>query len=279
LKRFPWWLRQSVRINNSQEETKRVLSKIGINTVCQSARCPNIFDCFSNKRCTFLILGKSCTRSCGFCAVEKDKTGLEGFDKKEIAKIIEAVQRLGIQHVIITSVTRDDLADGGAGHFADCINTLKGLGEDLSIEVLVPDFQGNKYAIEKVVFSGPDIFSHNMETVPRLYRKARPQADYSRSLEVLGYAKQLDRSIITKSGLMVGLGEFQEEIYQTLKDLRKAKCDIITIGQYLKSAADCLDVEEFLKPEDFVKFTEWARELGFSKYYCGPFVRSSYYNC
>lgn len=177
---------------------------------------------------------------------------------------------------MITSVTRDDLSDGGASYFADCIDILRSAGRDLKIEALVPDFIGNKRSIEKVVAAKPDIFSHNLETVPRLYNKVRPGADYGRSVEVLRYAKELDSSIVTKSGIMAGLGEFREEIRETIKNIRRTGCDIITIGQYLKPGADCLDVEEFLEPGEFDKFSEWAKEAGFKKYYCGPFIRSSY---
>jgi len=223
-----------------------------------------------------LILGKICTRSCRFCAVEKDISGLKAPDKKEISKIKKAIKKLGIKNAVITSVTRDDLADGGTSHFGDCVRALKGAGKDLKIETLVPDFLGNKESIKEVVSAKPDIFSHNLETVPRLYGKVRPEADYRRSLEVLRYVKELDNSIITKSGIMAGLGEFREEIRNVMKDLREAGCDIITIGQYLKPNASCLEVEEFLKPAEFDKFSEWAKEAGFKKYYCGPFVRSSY---
>jgi lipoic acid synthetase len=275
-KRFPYWLRQSVRDNECFSCTKDLISKLGLNTVCQAARCPNIHDCFSVKRCTFLILGKICTRSCRFCAVEKNKLELKAPDREELLKIKEAVERLGIKSAVITSVTRDDLADKGASHFADCVDILKGIGKGLKIETLVPDFLGDKRSIKKVVSARPDVFSHNLETVPRLYGKVRPEADYNRSLEVLRYAKELDRGITTKSGIMAGLGEFREEIRSVMNDLRKADCDIITIGQYLKPDAGCLDAEEFLEPAEFDKFSEWAKEAGFKKYYCGPFIRSSY---
>jgi len=276
LKKFPYWLKQSVKDNEILTGTKELISQLRLNTVCQSARCPNIYKCFSNKRCTFLILGKSCIRHCGFCAVDKKKTGLERPDKEELLRIREAVVKLDIRNVVITSVTRDDLSDGGAGYFADCINILRDTGKDLKIETLVPDFLGNKRSIEKVVAAKPDIFSHNLETVSRLYGKVRQGADYNRSLEVLRYAKRLDTSLVTKSGIMAGLGEFREEIRDAMRDLRKTDCDIITIGQYLKPGAGCLDVEEFLEPAEFDKFSEWAKEEGFKKYYCGPFVRSSY---
>lgn len=269
-------MRQSVKCDKGFAETKEIISQLGINTVCQGARCPNIYKCFSVKRCTFLILGKACTRRCGFCAVDKKSGGLEKPDKGELFRIKDAVERLGIKDVVITSVTRDDLSDGGASHFADCVNLLKGAGRGLKIEILAPDFLGDKGSVEKVVSSRPDIFSHNLETVPRLYSKVRHQADYNRSLEILKYAKELDANMVTKSGIMAGLGEFREEIREVIRDLRKVGCDIITIGQYLKPAAGCLEVEEFLEPAEFEKFSEWAKEEGFKKYYCGPFIRSSY---
>ena len=276
MKRFPYWLKQSVKDNENFAGTKDIISKLKLNTVCQSARCPNIYECFSVKRCTFLILGKSCTRSCSFCSVDKKNIGLEKPNREELFRIREAVEKLGIKSVVITSVTRDDLSDGGAGYFADCISILRSIGGDLKIETLVPDFMGDRSSIEKVISSKPDIFSHNMETVPRLYNKVRRLADYNRSLEVLRYAKELNNSIVTKSGIMAGLGEFREEIRGVMQDLRKADCDIITIGQYLKPESGCLDVEEFLEPREFDKFSEWAEEAGFKKYYCGAFVRSSY---
>jgi len=275
-KRFPCWLRQSIKGNEDFVNTKALISQLGLNTVCQTSRCPNIHGCFSAKRCTFLILGKICTRHCRFCAVEKSRVLLKAPDKEELLKIKEAVQKLGIKNAVITSVTRDDLNDGGAGHFADCIDILRNSGKGLKIEALVPDFLGDKRSIEKVTGAKPDIFSHNLETVPRLYSKVRPGADYGRSLDILRYVKELDPGIITKSGIMTGLGEFREEIRDVMRDLRKADCDIITIGQYLKPGPDCLDVEEFLEPGEFDKFSEWAKEAGFKKYYCGPFVRSSY---
>ena len=265
-----------MRDNQGLKETKEVISELKLNTICQSSRCPNIYDCFSNKRCTFLILGKYCTRHCRFCSVEKDKAMLKGPDRKELFRIRDAVDRLGIKNPVVTSVTRDDLEDGGAAHFADCVNILRDFSSALKIEVLVPDFLGRKESIEKVVSAKPDIFSHNLETVPRLYKKIRHEADYDRSLGALKFAKKTDKTMLTKSGIMAGLGESREEIYEVMKDLREADCDIVTIGQYLKPGPDCLDVEEFLEPGEFDKFSKWAEDLGFKRYYCGPFVRSSY---
>ena len=273
-KRFPSWLRQSVGINREAQDTKELLRSLHINTVCTSARCPNIHDCFSKKRCTFLILGRFCTRNCAFCAVEKGVS--KSPDKEEIFSIKKAVKKLNLHNVIMTSVTRDDLEDGGAGHFADCTKTLKEWKPSLNIEALVPDFLGRKESVEKVVFSKVDVFSHNVETIPRLYNKIRPGADYKRSLTILRYAKELNPSIITKSGLMVGLGEEKREVYNVMEDLKEAGCDIVTIGQYLKPAKECLEVEEFLHPDEFTKFSEKAKELGFKKHSCEPFTRSSY---
>lgn len=222
-----------------------------------------------------MILGNLCTRACGFCGIENYRTALNPPSIKEFLDIREAVKKLGMRHVIITSVTRDDLDDGGASHFALGVSMLRELGDYLYIELLVPDFLGRKESIEKIVFAKPDIFSHNIETVPRLYGKVRPQADYMRSLEALRYAKELDGNLITKSGLMVGLGEDRFEVYNVMVDLKKAGCDIITIGQYLRPDSSCLEVKEFLHPEEFLVFSDWAKDLRFKKFSCSPFVRSS----
>jgi lipoic acid synthetase len=198
-------------------------------------------------------------------------------DKTELLKIREAVKRLNTCNIVITSVTRDDLDDGGAGHFADCIRILRDFKPGLKIEVLVPDFLGKSDSIEDVIYAGPDVFSHNLETVPWLYSKVRPQADYGRSLDVLRLTKQLRPGIITKSGIMVGLGETRAEIYAVMKDLIEARCDVLTIGQYLKPASWCIDVVEFLEPNEFMRFSKWAEELGFKRFRCSPFTRSSYF--
>lgn len=276
MKRFPYWLSRSVKFSKDIDATREVLCGIGVNTVCQKSQCPNIHECFSKKRCTFLILGSLCTRRCGFCAVEKNIAGLERTDSSEISKILEAVGKLGMKDIVITSVTRDDMDDGGAMQFADCINMLRLFDSQLHIETLVPDFLGNILSIEKVVSRGPDIFSHNIETVPVLYSRVRPGADYKRSLGVLKHAKEIDSSVITKSSLMVGLGETKEEVFKVMLDIKEAGCDIITIGQYLRPNKYCLSVQRFLEPEEFLEFSGRAADLGFKKYYCGPFVRSSY---
>ena len=276
-KRFPYWLKQSVRTNENFQEVKRLLSGQEINAVCQSARCPNIYDCFSRKRCTFLILGNLCTRNCKFCAIEGQRKDLTAPapNRGELLAIKDAVERLELQEVVVTSVTRDDLADGGAGHFADCIEILRSFRSHLKIEVLVPDFSGKESSIDKVVFARPDIFSHNIETVPRLYDRVRPDADYEKSLSVLKRAKQSGNAIVTKSGLMVGFGETKDEIFRAMEDLKAASCDIITIGQYLKPGPGCLEVEKFVHPDEFIKFSEWAKDLGFEQFSCSPFTRSS----
>lgn len=219
-------------------------------------------------------MGNSCTRNCGFCAIGPCDDP-QPPDKRELFDIKEAVSRLGARNIVITSVTRDDLSDGGAGHFADCVEILRGGAHALNIELLVPDFLGRKDSIEKVISSGPDVFAHNIETVPRLYDRVRPGADYKRSLGVLKLAKESAPHLLTKSGIMVGIGEERKEIYETMNALRDVDCDILTIGQYLKPDSGCLDVEEFLRPGEFDKFSKWAEEMGFKKFSCSPFTRSS----
>ncbi len=268
-----------MRTNEDFQELKRLLSGQEINTVCQSARCPNIYGCFSRKKCTFLILGNFCTRDCKFCAVEGQREDLAPLatapNRAELLAIKHAVEKLGLEEVIVTSVTRDDLFDGGSGHFADCIGILRDFKSSLKIEVLVPDFSGKEGSIDKVISARPDIFSHNIETVPRLYDRVRPAADYERSLSVLRRAKKSDNALITKSGLMVGLGETRDEIFRAMEELKSAFCDIITIGQYLKPGPGCLEVEEFVHPDEFEEFSEWAKDLGFKQFSCSPFTRSS----
>jgi len=277
MKRFPQWLKRSIVLDSSVDEIKNLLRSLKISTVCESARCPNIYDCFSRHRCTFLILGRSCTRRCGFCSIEDYGDFLQP-DESEPLRIKEIVEKLSFNEVVITSVTRDDLEDGGAGQFADCIKILREANRHLYIEVLVPDFLGRTDAIEKVVYAGPDVFAHNLDTVPRLYKEIKPHAIYKRSLDVLGYVKKIRPEMTTKSGLMVGLGERYEEIYAVMRDLRDVGCDAITIGQYLKPDSGCKDVVDFVPPEDFLRFSKFAEELGFKDIVCSPFARSSYKN-
>ncbi|MFH1783045.1 MAG: lipoyl synthase [Candidatus Omnitrophota bacterium] len=274
-KRFPYWLRQTLINNKDEEDVRQLLKELGLNTVCQSAVCPNIYECFSKKICTFLILGEYCTRSCRFCAVKTKKKYLERPGEKEILNIIEAIKKLNLERIVITSVTRDDLEDGGAGHFALCIQRLKNAFRDLEIEVLVPDFLGDKGSIETVVNSGPDVFAHNIETVPRLYEQVRPEADYKRSLRVLEEAKNIRLEIVIKSGLMLGLREKKEEVLEVMNDLKSIGCDNIVLGQYLRPNKDCIEVDRFLEPKEFEDLKLIAEQFGFKKVTSRPFARSS----
>jgi len=244
-----------------------------LRTVCESALCPNLSECWSEGELTFMILGNRCTRNCRFCAVGKGKPSPP--DPQEPRRIAQAAQKLSLKHIIVTSVTRDDLADGGASQFVETIRQLRLLGSDVVIEVLIPDFQGEREAIEGVTKAGPDIIGHNVETVPRLYKEVRPQADYQCSLSVLKIIKSFD-NIYTKSGLMLGLGETRDEVLEVLRDLRKAGCDILTLGQYLQPGKQNLAVERFVPPEEFAEYKKTAEEMGFLFVAAGPWVRSSY---
>jgi len=275
LEQRPAWLKKSIINSPAIGTTMAVLKEYGLNTVCQSARCPNIFDCFSRKTATFLILGNTCTRNCSFCAVKKGRPANADVDEPQ--HIVEAVSVLGLSHVVITSVTRDDLPDGGAGQFVKTIEALKNKkGDAVEIEVLVPDFKGDREALEAVVGASPDIFSHNIETVPRLYRAIRPQADYNRSLEALRFAKEIKPDLCTKSGVMAGFGETKSEVVSVMAGLKAAGCDIFTIGQYLRPSTEQIAVERFVTPDEFLGFKKIGLEMGFEKIESGPFVRSSY---
>jgi len=236
--RKPPWLRKKIDHTQEIHEVKSVLSRLALNTVCKSARCPNLSECFHNKRATFLILGNTCTRNCRFCSIEKARgVRLPLPDKNEPERLVDAVKALGLVYVVITSVTRDDLADGGASQFARTVKLLRESNPHIKIEVLTPDFLGNSDAIDTVAESGPDVFNHNIETIPRLYVHIRPGADYGRSVDFLAYIHKKYPSIYLKSGLMVGLGETEDEIVAVLSDLRKAGCSAVTIGQYLRPGA------------------------------------------
>ncbi len=275
LEQRPAWLKKSIINSPAIGATAAVIKEYGLNTVCQSARCPNIFDCFSRKTATFLILGNTCTRNCSFCAVKKGRPANADIDEPQ--RIVEAVSTLGLGHVVITSVTRDDLPDGGAGQFVKTIEALKNKkGDAVEIEVLVPDFKGDREALEAVVGASPDIFSHNIETVPRLYRSIRPQADYKRSLEVLRFAKEIKPDLSTKSGIMAGFGETKTEVVSVMTDLRNTDCDIFTVGQYLRPSVEQAVVERFVTPDEFLEFKKIGLEMGFKKIESGTFVRSSY---
>jgi lipoic acid synthetase len=273
-RRLPPWL--TVRLPKRQpiEDVQQLLRKRGLHTVCEEARCPNLWECWSKKTATFMIMGDICTRSCRFCAV---KTGRGGpLDPKEPAQVADAAAELGLRHVVVTSVNRDELEDGGAEHFAATIQALRERLPRTVIEVLTPDFLGKREAIQIVVDARPHVFNHNIETVPRLYRRVRPQARYARSLEVLRYVKESNPNIYTKSGLMVGLGETKDEVLDLLRDLKAHDVDIVTIGQYLKPGKGYLDVEEYIHPDLFAEYKRAGEEMGFLFVASGPFVRSSY---
>jgi lipoic acid synthetase len=280
--RFPPWLRKRIPTGEEAARVRGMLAELGLATVCAGARCPNLPECYARGTATFLILGAACTRSCRFCAIEKAAPGPPRDDEPHA--VAEACARLALKHVVITSVTRDDLADGGAGHFARTIRAVRERLPKTIIEVLTPDFQGRTDAIDAVLDARPDVFNHNVETVPRLYPTVRPEADYRRSLDVLAHAKlagarhaaPLQQAIYTKSGLMVGLGETADEVRAVLGDLRAAGCDILTIGQYLAPSAAHLAVARFVAPAEFAAWEAEARALGFAAVASGPFVRSSY---
>lgn len=251
-----------------------MLKDLGLNTVCQSARCPNTWECFSKKVATFLIMGGICSRNCAFCNITPGK--LEPLDPGEPERVAEAAERLALKHVVITSVTRDDLPDGGAAHFAATIRAVRNRLPECSIEVLIPDFQGNRDALKTVLDAKPQILNHNVETVPHLYSKIRPQADYEQSLELLRRSKEIAPEIPTKSGLMVGLGERDSEIMTVLDDLAAADCDIVTIGQYMRPSTQHPEVERYVHPNDFAEYEAAGRARGIPHMFCAPLVRSSY---
>lgn len=272
--RLPPWFKQRLADPGVMSSMHDLLDGLNLHTICQSALCPNIGKCFTAGTATFLILGDVCTRRCTFCAVKK---GLPGpVDEAEPEHLLEAVQKLGLSYVVITSVTRDDLPDGGASQFARTVALLRENAADIMVEVLVPDFRGSEEAIRIVVESGPQVFNHNVETVPRLYPEVRKGADYVRSLELLYLAKNLSPEIATKSGLMLGLGESTEEVVEVMRDLREANCDLLTIGQYLQPSAQHHPVSRFVPPEEFAEYEAIGREMGFAEAASSPLVRSSY---
>jgi lipoyl synthase len=254
-------------------ETERRLEGLGLRTVCVQARCPNISECFGRGTATFLILGDTCTRSCGFCSVKSGKP--QPVDPDEPARIAQAAERLGLRHVVVTSVTRDDLFDGGAEVFARVIGALRGHDRTMTVEVLVPDFLGDESAVRTVVSAGPDIFGHNIETVRALYSIKR-HGDYERSLKILSYAKQCSSAIRTKSALLLGMGETEAEVAGVFRDLRKAKCDYLSIGQYLQPGRRNRPVSQYLSSDQFDRYKKTALEMGFSHVESGVYVRSSY---
>jgi lipoic acid synthetase len=270
----PEWLRKRLPVGAAVQLMEGNLEHNRLHTICQEACCPNQGECFSKGVATFLIMGNVCTRSCRFCAVDSGTPS--ALDADEPLRLAEEVKRLGLRFVVITSVTRDDLTDGGAGHFARVIEVMRQECPGVGIEILIPDFQGSRPALQTVIGAAPEVLNHNIETVPRLYASVRPQAAYGRSIELLREAKALDPTLTTKSGLMVGLGETREEVLEVMVDLRSASCDVITIGQYLSPSAGHHPVVEYVNPEIFEKYRMDALRLGFRDAASSPFVRSSY---
>ena len=273
-RRIPEWLTIKLPKRQGIAEVEGLMRSAKLVTVCEEARCPNLGECWSKKTATFMILGDTCTRSCRFCAVKTGKGG--ALDPDEPRRIAESARALGLKHTVVTSVNRDELPDGGSHHFAQTIQWLRDLLPETIVEVLTPDFLGNKVNIQIVVDAKPHIYNHNIETVPRLYRQVRPQARYARSLQLLSYVKESDPEIYTKSGLMVGLGETKAEVISLLEDLKAHAVDAVTIGQYLKPGKNYLDVVEYVHPDVFAEYKAIGEEMGFLFVASGPFIRSSY---
>lgn len=271
----PPWLKKRLVLDGAFLETKKAISDCSVNTVCESSACPNLNECFSAKKATFMILGRLCTRTCAFCSVAKGIP--ENVDAGEPGRIADCAKRLGLRYVIVTSVTRDDLADGGAGQYIRVVKSVRAVIKEAVIELLVPDFAGQKKSVESVAGAGADIIGHNIETVERLYSVVRKGADYQRSLCLLRYVKEIDHSRLTKSGIMVGLGETEEEVIKAMRDLRAVSCDMLTIGQYLRPSKENYPIHRFVAPEEFAKYKIIAGQLGFKHISSGPFVRSSYF--
>ena len=273
LRRIPQWLKSDLPDAYALGRIARTVNSLGLNTICFEARCPNKAYCFGHGSVTFLILGKNCTRRCGFCNVTSAPPDRVDHDEPE--RMEEACNRLGIDYVVITSVTRDDLADGGSGHFSRCVEALKRNGEDRTVEVLTPDFGGDLRAVDAVVAAGADVYGHNIETVSRMYPLVREGADYERSLAILEHVRSQHAGAVVKSGLMLGLGETRREVRGALKDLANAGCEIVTLGQYMQPSRAHLAVREYLEPAVFREMEHYACELGLIGV-CGPRVRSSY---
>ena len=275
IQKKPAWLKRRIPAGSAHERVRNLIDRGRLHTVCQEAKCPNIWECFSNQTATFLILGSICTRDCGFCAVSGGTP--TPLDPDEPEKVAEAAQQMNLEYVVITSVTRDDLPDGGAGQFAETIQAVRSKIPDIMVEVLIPDFRGDPDALRMVVSARPDVLNHNLETVPRLYEIVRPQAVYERSLTLLRNAKKWNPTLQTKSGLMLGLGEEAEEVRQALGGLLEVGCRMLTLGQYLQPTRVHLPVVRFIPPEEFDRWKQDALEMGFDQVASGPFVRSSYH--
>lgn len=272
--RLPAWFRQKIPDPAIMHSMKRLLDGMNLHTICESAQCPNIGACFSRKTATFLILGDVCTRGCTFCAVRKGILAL--IDEREPRHILEVVKSLGLRYVVITSVTMDDFADGGASQFVKTIEILHKQGNGIIVEVLIPDFDGSTKSLKAVVQARPEVLNHNVETVPRLYPKVRPGAKYTCSLKLLYEAKRMNPTLITKSGLMLGLGETNDEVIEVMNDLHENKCNLLTIGQYLQPTPKHHPVVAFISPKDFSEYEKVGKKMGFAKVVAAPLVRSSY---
>jgi len=269
----PPWLTRRALSAEVWQQMKSMLDSLSLATICEEAECPNIGECFRQRTATFLILGRICTRNCRFCAVEHGQP--QPVDAEEPQHLVDAVLQLGLRHVVITSVTRDDLPDGGAAHFAACIRAVHS-SSSATVEVLVPDFQGEEAALRTVLEAQPEVLGHNVEVVPRLYPRIRPRANYEQSLRLLKRAKELCPSVYTKSGLMVGVGEQEQEVINVMHDLHAAGCAFLTIGQYLRPSSQHYPVTEYVTPAAFDYYAQVAQDMGFRGVLCGPFVRSSY---
>jgi lipoyl synthase len=275
----PEWLKIRLGDPTNQNHVLKLIEGLNLHTVCQEAKCPNIFECWSDRTATFMLAGDICTRHCGFCAVGKGKPGL--LDAEEPRHVAEAVRHLNLAHAVITSVNRDDLPDGGAAHWAETIRQVRALNPTCKIEVLIPDFNGDPQALSIVLDAEPDVLNHNTETIARLYRRVRPDADYQQTLTLLERAAlrrdEEQRGMLTKSGIMVGLGEEFDEVVELMKDLRRVSCDIMTIGQYLQPYERRLPVERYVTPEEFARWRDLGLELGFRHVESSPLTRSSYH--
>ena len=274
-RRHPPWIRARIPSGPNYADLQHLMRDLDLHTVCEEARCPNIGECWQSRTATFMILGDVCTRRCMFCAVTKGKP--TGIDLDEPRRIGEAVEYLKLKHIVITSVNRDDLPDGGASIFAACISESRQNSPGCTVEVLIPDLEGNWDALAVIVEAKPDVLNHNTETVPRLYRRSRPHANYQQSLALLRLGKEMDATMLTKSGVMVGLGESVTEMLQTMQDIRNANCDILTIGQYLSPTSRHLPIKRYYTPEEFEELKETGMAMGFRHVESGPLVRSSYH--
>lgn len=272
-RRLPDYLKRPIIDTDKTRTVRKILKTKCLNTVCENARCPNKNECYTKNTATFLIMGNDCTRNCKYCNISCARP--EPLDLEEPKHVAEAVQALGLKYAVITSVTRDDLPDGGAEHFANCIYEIRKLCPDTKIEILTPDFKGNKDCLDIIIKAHPDVFNHNIEAVQDIFKSVRPQGDYECSLEVLKYVKD-NSDILTKSGLIIGLGETFEQIEQTLIDLKNVECDIVTIGQYIQPSKHHLEVAKYYTPEEYDKLKELANKIGIKNHQIGPLVRSSY---